>query len=440
MKEMVKDSGIAWIGEIPEHWEVLRMQDVALFKKGPFGSAITIDMFVERAENTFKVYEQKNAIQKDSTLGHYYISAADFNNLKSFCVQPGDIIVSCAGTIGCCYILPTHIESGIINQALMRVRINKQLNKLYFLSLFDLALEYMGEKYSNGSAIKNIPPFSVLKKQYICVPTLTEQRTIAAFLDDVCAKIDGIIADLEHQVDLLKDYKKSLITETVTKGLDKHVKLKDSGITWIGEIPEHWKVTKVKFLSSYIGSGTTPDSAITEYYDGTNPWIQSGDLYKTSIISKTEKLVTNLAIKNFSALKIYKAPFVVIAMYGASVGNVSVSHINACVNQACCVIITSHELNHLYLYYWLTVCKEDFDINAIGGGQPNISQQVIKNQYLLKVPLLEQQAIASFLDTRCAKIDSVIKGKEEQIEQQKEYKKSLIYEYVTGKKRVKEVY
>ena len=207
--------------------------------------------------------------------------------------------------------------------------------------------------------------------------------------------------------------------------------MKDSGIAWIGKIPEHWEITKVKFLSSYIGSGTTPDSGIAEYYDGTNPWIQSGDLYKTSIISKTEKLVTDLAIKTFSALKIYKAPFVVIAMYGASVGNVSVSHINACVNQACCVIITHHKLNLMYLYYWLTVCKEDFDINAIGGGQPNISQQVIKNQYLLKVPLLEQRTIASFLDSACAKIDGIIADLEHQVDLLKEYKKSLITETVT---------
>ena len=161
----MKKSCVEWAKETPENWETKRMQDVALYKKGPFGSAVTVDMFVEKEDNTYKVYEQKNAINADATLGWYYLSAKDYSSLKDFSVSPGDIIVSCAGTIGKCYILPNSIEPGIINQALMRVRINEGFDKRYFLYLFDVALEYMNEKYSNGSAIKNIPPFSILKKQ-----------------------------------------------------------------------------------------------------------------------------------------------------------------------------------------------------------------------------------------------------------------------------------
>lgn len=435
MKEMMKDSGIQWIGKIPEHWKVSQLRYFSNIVRG--GSPRPIQEFL--SDNVSDLPWIKIG---DSEKGSKYINKTQ-SRLKPIgyayttMVNKGDLILSNSMSYGQAYILNIN---GCIHDGWLAFKNITGINQEYlYYSLLSSSAVSQFDVLSDGGVVQNLN-IDKVKEVIIAYPPLTEQRTITSFLDSSCAKVDGIIADLEHQVDLLKEYKKSLITETVTKGLDKHVKLKDSGITWIGEIPEHWKVTKVKFLSSYIGSGTTPDSAITEYYDGTNPWIQSGDLYKTSIISKTEKLVTNLAIKNFSALKIYKAPFVVIAMYGASVGNVSVSHINACVNQACCVIITSHELNHLYLYYWLTVCKEDFNINAIGGGQPNISQQVIKNQYLLKVPLPEQQAIADFLDTRCAEIDSIIKGKEKQIEQQKEYKKSLIYEYVTGKKRVKEVY
>ena len=211
-----KESHIEWCAFIPSHWETLRMQDIALYKKGPFGSAVTVDMFIEKGENTYKVYEQKNAIQGDASLGWYYLSYEDYRGLKDFSVSPGDIIVSCAGTIGKCYILPDNIEPGIINQALMRVRINEGFNKSYFIYLFDVALEYMNAKYSNGSAIKNIPPFSILKKQNIPVPPMEEQNAIVAELDHKIPLIDSIISEKEKQLFAMKNHRDSLIFEYVT--------------------------------------------------------------------------------------------------------------------------------------------------------------------------------------------------------------------------------
>lgn len=212
----MKASCVEWAKETPENWETKRMQDVALYKKGPFGSAVTVDMFVEKEDNTYKVYEQKNAINADATLGWYYLSAKDYSSLKDFSVSPGDIIVSCAGTIGKCYILPNSIEPGIINQALMRVRINEGFDKRYFLYLFDVALEYMNEKYSNGSAIKNIPPFSILKKQKISVPPYEEQISIVEELDRCCNAVQTLINEKEHQLLLVQQYKVSTLYEYVT--------------------------------------------------------------------------------------------------------------------------------------------------------------------------------------------------------------------------------
>ena len=211
-----KISCIEWCKLIPSHWNTLRMQDIALYKKGPFGSAVTVDMFIEKGENTFKVYEQKNAIQGDASLGWYYLSYEDYRGLKDFSVLPGDIIVSCAGTIGKCYILPDNIEPGIINQALMRVRINEGFNKSYFIYLFDVALEYMNAKYSNGSAIKNIPPFSILKKQNIPVPPIEEQDAIVAELDYKISLIDDIILKKEAQLSAMKNHRNTLIFEYIT--------------------------------------------------------------------------------------------------------------------------------------------------------------------------------------------------------------------------------
>lgn len=211
-----KNSPIEWARRIPRDWTIKRMQDIAEYKKGPFGSSVTIDMFVEKGDNTYKVYEQKNAINGDSTLGWYYLTERDYKPLRDFSVCGGDIIVSCAGTIGKCYILPGNSERGIINQALMRVRINQGFNKRYFLYLFDVALEYMNEKYSNGSAMKNIPPFYILKKQHIPIPPPIEQEKIVSYLDKICETINWVANSKILQLELMRERKRSLIYEYVT--------------------------------------------------------------------------------------------------------------------------------------------------------------------------------------------------------------------------------
>lgn len=211
-----KECPIEWANRIPTEWTTKRMQDIAEYKKGPFGSSVTVDMFVEKGNNTYKVYEQKNAINADSTLGWYYLTEKDYRSLQDFSVHGGDIIVSCAGTIGKCYILPENTEPGIINQALMRVRLKEGFDKKYFLYLFDVALEYMNKKYSNGSAMKNIPPFSVLKKQSIPIPPPEEQAKIVFYLDRLCESIQSISKSKERQLMLMRERKRSLIYEYVT--------------------------------------------------------------------------------------------------------------------------------------------------------------------------------------------------------------------------------
>ncbi len=213
----MKDSGSLWIGSIPTHWELTRIGDIGEYKKGPFGSAITLDMFVPKGDKTIKVYEQQNAIRKDWRLGYYYIDESYFNtHLKGFEVLPNDLIVSCAGTIGEVYQLPADIERGIINQALMRMRISKSINLSYFLYIFDLILKGEAERSSNGTAIKNIPPFSVFKKILFPLPPLFEQQEIANYLDKKCSEIDKLISIKQQKIEELKDYRKSLIYEYVT--------------------------------------------------------------------------------------------------------------------------------------------------------------------------------------------------------------------------------
>jgi type I restriction enzyme S subunit len=179
--------------EIPENWKWVRLDDLGDYRKGPFGSSLTKSMFVPKSENSIKVYEQKNAIKKNWHLGDYYITKDYYNEkMKNFTVSPGDIIVSCAGTIGETYVMPEDIELGIINQALMRMKIFKPINVDFFLIYFEYILKRQARKNSKGSAIKNIPPFSIFKKLLFPLPPLKEQDRIVSKIEELMAMVEAL--------------------------------------------------------------------------------------------------------------------------------------------------------------------------------------------------------------------------------------------------------
>lgn len=205
--------------------------------------------------------------------------------------------------------------------------------------------------------------------------------------------------------------------------------MKDSGVEWIGEIPEAWSKDKICRVCSLIGSGTTPKFDRFDLSSATIPWIQSGDL-STAHIHQVKACVTPDIIAEYSALKVYDAPFIVVAMYGASIGNTSISVINACVNQACCVL-SLRTFSLRYMYYIIMACKPYFIYQGEGGGQPNISQEKIKQTRIPVPPPIEQQGITSYLDSKCAEIDKVVDQTRATIEQYKKLKLAIITEAVT---------
>ena len=179
--------------DIPEQWCSVRIGDVGIYKKGPFGSSLTKSMFVPKSPDAVKVYEQKNAIQKDHTLGEYYIARDYFEKkMRGFEIFPGDIIVSCAGTIGETYVMPENIEQGIINQALMRMKIVPSIDLDYFLLYFDYVLKIDAQGSSKGSAIKNIPPFEIFKKMILPLPPIAEQKRIVKQVEELLALCDEL--------------------------------------------------------------------------------------------------------------------------------------------------------------------------------------------------------------------------------------------------------
>ena len=431
MVEQMKPSGIDWIGDIPQSW------------------------LIGRVKNFYKILtgftpDTSNPEYYDDDLGYDWITIADIDNAKyitetkskisqkylqekhPIITPKGSLLYSFKLSVGKVAFAGKDIYTNEAIASFVEDK-NVSLKFLYYSSALIIEnanINIYGAKIMNQELIGNAP---------IVFPTLEEQRFIADFLDKQCGKLDGIISDLEKQIETLQKYKKSLILETVAKGLNKNVPMKSSGIDWIGDIPAHWETSKIKYNIGLIGSGTTPESGNPLYYeDGKYNWIQSGDLYKTDYINSTEKQLTALAIKDSPALTYYEKDFVVIAMYGASVGNVSISKIDAYTNQACCVIKAKNNDDIRYLFYYLKAAQDEMLLKAFGGTQPNISQIIIKNLNCLKVPNVEQKSISDYLDDKCGKIDSILKDKQEQLEKIKQHKKSLIYEYVTGKKRVKE--
>lgn len=205
--------------EIPENWAWCRLGDLGVYRKGPFGSSLTKSMFVPKSDETIKVYEQKNAIKKDYTLGDYYISQKKFNTMQSFIVRPNDIIVSCAGTIGETYMLPLDAPIGIINQALMRVCLYDLEIADYWQLFFEYILLKKAEMKGAGSAIKNIPPFEILKSLLIALPPVQEQKRLLGRYRELLKHIEEY-DDAQEQLDKLNKelpeaLKKSILQEAI---------------------------------------------------------------------------------------------------------------------------------------------------------------------------------------------------------------------------------
>lgn len=213
--------------------------------------------------------------------------------------------------------------------------------------------------------------------------------------------------------------------------MKKYDSYKDSGVEWIGEVPSHWEVMKTSLAFVGIGSGTTPSTSKHEFYDEDNGkyWLQTGDL-NDGIITETSKKITNLAVKACN-LKFYPIDSIVIAMYGATIGKVGILGIETATNQACCVLSKTKKIVAKYAFYEYLACKPALLISAIGGGQPNISQDTIKKQKIAVPPLNEQYSIATYLDKKCSDINKIISVLQKRITLLQELKQSVITHAVT---------
>ena len=445
MAEQMKESGIQWIGAIPYNWNVERIKHIIQnndngIKVGPFGSALTNEV-VSSDEGKYKVYGQSNLIRKDFSYGDNYVSEQNYKRLINYEVLPNDIAVSMMGTIGKCSVVPGNIEPGIMDSHLIKIRLSQKMLPRYFEYAYESDMGYSQLLINSKGSIMNGLNSTIVKGLYIPVPEIIEQQAIVDFLDKECAQIDSIAADLEKQIALLQQYKKSLITETVTKGLDKSVPMKDSGVEWIGEIPEHWEISRVRHLAS-LGSGATPSKDVLSYWEGNIPWVSSQEV-KSDIIKDTSLHISEEAINSCSTQLMPAGTLVMVVRSGILQHTIPVALLGvpATINQD----IKAFQFNHLMLpAYFKYYIQGENDTLLLVIIKDKTTVESVDNQLLLSLkimvpPIEEQKAIVAFLNYKCSYIDKILNDKQEQLNLLMQHKKSLIYEYVTGKKRVKEV-
>lgn len=431
-----KDSGIAWIGEIPEHWEVKRLK---YFGNNYNGLTYSPNDICSSQEGII-VLRSSNI--KDNKLcfdDNVYVNKEIPTKLL---VNKGDILIcsrnGSASLIGKAALIETDIKA-TFGAFMMIFKGNNICHKYLYYIVTSCISQY---KWLFTTATINQLTSSMLGEifaPFIC--NKLEQQSIAAYLDQKCGEIDELITLQEEMITKLQSYKQSIITEAVTKGLDKNVLLKDSGIEWIGEIPKHWIVKRLKFSCNIWGRigfrGYKSDDLVPE---GEGAITLSPSNMKDMKMDYTNR--TYLSWKKY-----YESPEIMISnndilmvKTGSTYGKCSfVENMPMeCTINPQIVVFKQHKDNSKFLAYSFQtrITRAFVETSVVGGTIPTIAQEKIMNYFFAFPPLSEQQSIVNYLDQRCGEIDELISIKQQKIEKLKEYKKSLIFECVTGKRKV----
>ena len=312
---------------------------------------------------------------------------------------------------------------------------------MYEKYLYYCALCFPFDYYVTSTALPSMTQRD-LGSQEIAVPPKKDQKAIADFLDKECAQIDSIAADLEKQIALLQQYKKSLITETVTKGLDKSVPMKDSGIEGVGKIPSHWKVNRLKYAAVVKTGPFGTQLSASEYSDEGIPVINVKNIGYGTIIEDDLDYVPDEVCQRLAQHQLQLGD-IVFGRKGAVDKHaiITESQIGWVQGSDCIRVRIDGDIDSRYLNYLFdTVYFAEYVLlYAVGTTMASINSDILTNSKILVPPIIEQRCIADFLDSNCKTLFEIIENKQSQLATLQQHKKSLIYEYVTGKKRVKEV-
>ena len=405
----MKNSNIEWIGKIPDNWYTAKYK---YFSKSRMGETILI---TDTIDDGIPVY---SATQGDAFLG--YVSSANV------VLHKNDIVIPARGnSIGCAKIVQAN-KATCTQTTICSTGIHNIDAKFLYYCCHGLK-EYWFQY--DGSAIPQIT-VSQVENNTLAVPPLEVQKLIANFLDKKCSEIDGLMFDIQSQIDMLEEYKKSIITEAVTKGLNPDVEMKDSGIEWIGMIPKHWDVHPV----GYYFSERKNKNALLEEQNLLS-------LSYGKIVRKDINSLGGLLPESFNTYNIVESNDIIIRptdlqndKRSLRTGLVTEHGI---ITSAYIDLMPKANVNSKYFHYLL----HSYDVTKVFYNMGNGVRQGLNYSEFAKLmvfapPTQEQQEIANHLDAKCAEIDAVIADKKAQLETLTEYKKSFIYEYVTGKKEV----
>nr|WP_299205780.1 restriction endonuclease subunit S [uncultured Brumimicrobium sp.] len=423
-----KNSGVEWLGEIPEHWQV-KPGFTILFESKEKNTGFK--------ENTVLSLSYGNVIikPKEKLTG---LVPESFETYQL--VEPGDIIIRPTDLQNDKTSLRTGLakDKGIITSAYINLRIFKGYSNKYF-HYYLHTIDINKVIYGLGSGLRQNISFEDFKRFPFPFPPLPEQTAIAQFLDDKTTKIDEAIAIKQQQIALLKERKQILIHKAVTRGLNDKVALKDSGVEWIGEIPEHWEVSKLFGLADFV-RGNTPFSKDELLNKGSYVALQYGKTYKVDKIDENYSFYINDEF--YKESQIVNDGDTILISTSETIEDLghsafySRNDLGLLGGEQIMLHPYQEKLNGHYLYFLSKTFSKQLRKFATGIKVFRFNINDLKTIYISLPPLSEQREIANYIETASAKIDTAIGLKEQEIEKLQEYKSSLINSVVTGKVKV----
>ena len=420
MKKL-KDSGVEWIGQIPAEWKRVKLKEVTNIIMGQSPEAQDI-----------KDFGNIPFMQGNREFGSIYPNAVKFCDNSPKKSRIGDILLSVRAPVGAINVSDKVYAIGRGLCSICATSINSK-----FLMYFLMLIMQDTKKFGQGSTFDAIT-IQELKQLPVLLPPINTQNRIASYLDRKCAEIDAIIAKQQQIIEKLKEYKLSVITEAVTKGLDPNVPMKDSGVEWIEEIPEKWQKTKLKNTCQFInGDRSSNYPSPNDYVDKGIPFLGADSLCGRYVDIAQSKKITNEKYRSMGGAKIQKGD-ILYTLRGSTIGKNAMAMFDDGTVASSLMVIRPISLVPEFLLYWLN-SEEEFQqrqsyIN--GSTAPNLSADNVGTFILFLPSTVEQLRIANFLDKKCNEIELAIQKKQRMIEKLSDYKKSLIYEVVTGKKEV----
>lgn len=390
---------------LPKGWEWCRLDDLAFYKKGPFGSSLTKAMFIPKGKDAYKVYEQKNAIQKDHEIGSYYISMEKYCSLNGFAVHPYDIIVSCAGTIGETYVLPDNIQEGIINQALMLIRLyNREIERFYLL-YFDFILKEEAYKESKGTAIKNIPPFDVLKNFFIPIPPKNEQIRILNEVDKWISFVDAIETNSAELQAIIKQTKSKILDLAIHGKLVPQDPNDEPAIELLKRInPDFTPCDNGHYPQLPIGWAVVPMQMLCSLTDGDK--IDGREMPSLDV----KYLRGEREFKILKSGKYVAANSLLILVDGENSGEVFRTPIEGYQGSTFKQLNINENIHADYLLHVIDLHRKILRENKVGSAIPHLNKKLFNAIEVPVPPYNEQVRIVAAINSALSRLDAIMEN------------------------------